>query len=128
MVSEKTSIETITVIDFVFFVLLQLYLADILDAWDCLGEAGELENKCPQHQHLSGILVCFLWPQIMNWDVAGVLWVNKDLPAHKYWGPVNWYVSFSEPLNPLQTAVQTLGPFPRAELLTIEDLAHMYYY
>ena len=58
-------------------------------------------------------------------------WEKKDLPAYKYWDPGNWHVSFRlgrEPLNPCQTAVQTLGPFPRAELLTIKDLAHVYYY
>ena len=33
------------VIHFILFALLQLYLADTLDARDCHGEAGELENK-----------------------------------------------------------------------------------
>ena len=67
----------------------------------------------------------------MSWDDTGVFWEKKDPPAYKYWGPGNWLVSLSlgrEPLDPWQTAVQTLGPFPRAELFPTKDLAHVYHY
>ena len=42
-------------------------------------------------------------------------WEKKDLPVFKYMGPGNWLMSFSlgaEPLDPWQTAVQPLDPFP----------------
>ena len=39
---------------FIFLVLLQFYLADTLDTQDWHGQAGEVENKCPRHQHLAG--------------------------------------------------------------------------
>ena len=45
----------------------------------------------------------------------GCDWKKKDLPAYKYWDPGNWLRLGREPLDPCQTAVQTLGTFPKAE-------------
>ena len=77
------------------------------------------------------VFACLFEPQMMSWDDTGVFWEKKDPPAYKYWGPGNWRVSLRlgcEPLHPWQAAVQTLGPFPRAESLLIKDLDHVYYH
>ena len=74
-----------------FLAVCSSYLAETLDARDCHGKAGELENKCPRYLHIGG------WASLLN-SVLTVL---------KYW------LGLKQLACVLQSGPWTFGPLNR---------------